>query len=108
GGAGMTSINERFANLTTCGGQQYEDHYNSADRFPFAYASSKDHLTGRTDAILKRPQTDPLVMHTQTATEYWQRHGSLVHTDCEGNDLREPETVRIYLWASSQHFADPL
>jgi hypothetical protein len=30
------------------------------------------------------------------------------HTDTQGNDLAQPETVRVYLWASSQHFADPL
>jgi hypothetical protein len=107
-GAGLMWMNHRFANVVTPAGQQYEDHYNAADRFPFSYASSKDHFTGRTDAILKRPQTDPLVLHTQTATEYWQRRGSLVHTDTEGNDLAQPETVRVYLWSSSQHFADPL
>ena len=58
--------------------------------------------------ILKRPETDPLVLHTQSATEYWQRHGSLVHTDTQGRDLAQPENVRVYLWSSSQHFADPL
>jgi alpha/beta hydrolase family protein len=57
---------------------------------------------------LKRPETDPLVIHTQTATEYWQRRGSLDYTDTRGNDLLQPAGVRIYLWASSQHFADPL
>lgn len=107
-GAGLLWMNHRFANVVTSAGQQYEDHYNAADRFPFSYAASKDHLTGKTDAILKRPQTDPLVLHTQTATEYWQRRGSLVHTDTQGNDLVQPETVRVYFWSSSQHFADPL
>ncbi|MDR3538864.1 MAG: alpha/beta hydrolase domain-containing protein, partial [Acetobacteraceae bacterium] len=72
------------------------------------YAWSTDHLTGREDAILKRPETDPLVFHTQTATEYWVRRGSLVHTDTQGNDLPQPATVRVYCWASSQHSADPL
>src|SRR5262249_10943312 len=85
-----------------------EDHYNVADRFPFSYAWSRDHTTGNTDAILKRPQSDPLILHTQTSTEYWQRRGSLVHTDTQGRDLAQPETGRVYLWASSQHFADPL
>ncbi|MDH3414301.1 MAG: alpha/beta hydrolase domain-containing protein, partial [Gammaproteobacteria bacterium] len=42
------------------------------------------------------------------STEYWQRRGSLVHTDTKGNDLEQPENVRVYLWASSQHLADPL
>jgi hypothetical protein len=106
-GAGRMWLNHRFANAVVSGGQQYEDHFNIADSFPFSYAETTDHLTERTDAILKRPQTDPLVIHTQTSTEYWQRRGSLVHTDTRGNDLAQPPGVRIYIWASSQHFADP-
>jgi hypothetical protein len=107
-GGGLMWMNHRFANVVTPAGQQHEDHFNAADRFPFSYAPSTDHLTGKRDAILKRPGTDPLVLHTQTATEYWQRHGSLVHTDTQGNDLAQPDTVRVFLWSSSQHFADPL
>jgi hypothetical protein len=106
-GGGLMWMNHRFASVVSPAGQQYEDHWNCADRFPFSYAKSTDHLTGRTDAILKRPDTDPLVLHTQTATEYWQRHGSLVHTDTRGNDLAQPDNVRVFMWASSQHFADP-
>ena len=107
-GAGRKWLNHRFASPIVSGGQQYEDHFNIADSFPFSYAESVDHLTGKRDAILKRPDTDPLVFHTQTATEYWVRRGSLVHTDTAGNDLPQPETVRVYCWASSQHSADPL
>ncbi|MDR3530601.1 MAG: alpha/beta hydrolase domain-containing protein [Rhodopila sp.] len=107
-GAGRKWLNHRFASPIVSGGQQYEDHFNIADSFPFSYARSVDHLTGREDAILKRPETDPLVFHTQTATEYWVRRGSLVHTDTLGNDLPQPETVRVYCWASSQHSANPL
>ncbi|WP_149535537.1 alpha/beta hydrolase domain-containing protein [Siccirubricoccus phaeus] len=97
----------RFGNLTVPAGQQYEDHDNSADAFPFSYAETTDHLTGRTDAILKRPATDPLVLHSQSATEYWQRRGSLVHTTTDGQDLPQPDNVRIYHWCSSQHAANP-
>ena len=106
-GAGRKWLNHRFASPIVSGGQPYEDHFNIADSFPFSYAWSTDHLTGRQDAILKRPETDPLVIHTQTATEYWVRRGSLVHTDTQGNDLPQPDSVRVYCWASSQHFADP-
>ncbi|RYJ02466.1 MAG: hypothetical protein EON47_07420 [Acetobacteraceae bacterium] len=106
-GAGRLFIG-RFANLTVPAGQQYEDHDNAADAFPFSYAETTDHLTGATDAILKRPATDPLVMHSQSATEYWQRRGSLVHTTTRGEDLPQPEAVRIYHWCSSQHAANPL
>lgn len=107
-GAGRKWLNHRFASPIVAGGQQYEDHFNIADSFPFSYAYSVDHLTGRQDAILKRPETDPLVFHTQTASEYWVRRGSLVHTDTQGNDLPQPESVRVYFWASSQHSANPL
>ena len=106
-GGGLMWMNHRFARVVNPAGQQYEDHENCADRFPFAYGASTDHLSGRQDAILKRPETDPLVLHTQSATEYWQRRGSLVHTDTEGRDLEPPDEVRVYLWSSSQHFASP-
>tara|TARA_B100001750_G_scaffold12236_1_gene8849 strand:- start:425 stop:2470 length:2046 start_codon:yes stop_codon:yes gene_type:complete len=107
-GAGMLWMNHRFANTVSPAGQEHEYHENCADRFPFSYAKSTDHLTGKNDSILTRPKTDPLIIHTQSATEYWQRRGSLVHTDTQGNDLLQPENVRIYCWGSSQHFADPL
>ncbi len=106
-GGGKTAMN-RFANLVVAASRQYEDQLNPSDRFPFSYASSCDHLTGATDAILTRPGTDPLVIHTQTASEYWHRRGSLVHTDTRGNDLAQPGSVRIYAWTSSQHWSDPL
>ncbi len=106
-GAGKMWLNHRFANAVVPGGQQYEDHDNIADSFPFAYSESTDHLTGEIDAICKRPRTDPLIMHSQTGTEYWQRRGSLAHTDSRGNDLEPPESVRIYFWSSAQHVGDP-
>ena len=55
-GAGRAWVNHRFAAPIVAGGQQYEDHFAPADRFPFAYAETTDHLTGRRDAILKRPR----------------------------------------------------
>jgi hypothetical protein len=106
-GAGKMWMNQRFAAIMPLPGQEYENHFTPVDRFPFSYARTTDHLTGKSDAILKRPETDPLVIHTDTATEYWQRRGSLVVTDTKGDDLTLPETVRVYLWSSSQHYADP-
>jgi len=106
-GAGKMWFNHRFAIATSPAGQQYETHDNPADRFPFAYSPCHDPITKKTDSILKNPKTDPLVIHTQTSTEYWQRRGSLVHTDLSGNDLQVPDNVRIYFWSSSQHYADP-
>ncbi len=105
-GAGRTNMN-RFSNLVIPASRQYEDWLHPADRFPFSYAESVDHLTGERDAICKRPGTDPRVIHTHTASEYWHRRGSLVHTDTQGHDLPQPPNVRVYFWSSSQHWADP-
>jgi hypothetical protein len=107
-GAGKMWMNHRFANVAVLPGQEYENHYTPVDRFPFSYARSTDHLTGREDAILKRPETDPLVIHSDSSSEYWHRRASLVHTDTRGRDLPQPETVRLYCWAGSQHYASPL
>lgn len=106
-GAGRLAMNYRFAQPDRYP-RQHEQHLYPSDQFPFAYATSTDPWQGQTDAILKRPETNPLIMHTQTASEYWQRRGSLVHTDAMGQDLPEHPQTRIFLFASSQHFADPL
>ncbi|MEQ8817599.1 MAG: alpha/beta hydrolase domain-containing protein [Thalassobaculum sp.] len=107
-GGGKMWMNHRFAQLTVLPGQEHENHYTLVDRFPFSYARSTDHLTGREDAILKRPDTDPLVIHTDSASEYWHRRASLVVTDSRGRDLPQPDGVRVQLWSSSQHYASPL
>ena len=106
-GAGRVILNYRFAQPGRYPRQHY-DHLYPSDQFPFAYPSTTDPLTGETDAILKRPDTDPLVLHTQSSSEYWQRRGSLVHTDPAGADLADHERARIYLLASAEHSADPL
>ena len=106
-GGGRVWLNGRFAQPGRFP-RQHNDHLYPSDQFPFAYGETTDHLTGQTDAILKRPDTDPFVIHTQTSSEYWDRRGSLVHTDTEGNDLPPHPKARNYLFASSQHNADPL
>ena len=105
-GAGRLALNLRFAQPDRYP-RQHENHLYASDQFPFAYAQCTDPWSGRTDAILKRPTTDPLIMHTQTASEYWQRRGSLVHTDAFGLDLPEHPQARLFLFASSQHHAAP-
>jgi hypothetical protein len=94
-------LNYEFARPVTSSQQ----HTNQLDPelFPHAYNIIKDAQTGRRDGILKRPKTDPVIFHTQTSTEYWQKRGCLAHTDGKGNDLEIPENVRIYVIASAQH-----
>ena len=42
-GGGRMWMNHRFANAVVPAGQQYEDHDNAADRFPFSYTECTDH-----------------------------------------------------------------
>ena len=100
-GGGRLYLNYEFARPVTSSQQ----HTNQLDPelFPHAYNVIKDAQTGRRDGILKRPKSDPFVVHTQTSTEYWQKRGCLAHTDGKGNDLRLPDNVRIYVIASAQH-----
>ena len=100
-GGGRLFLNYEFARPVTSSQQ----HTNQLDPelFPHAYSIIKDAQTGRRDGILKRPRTDPLIFHTQTSTEYWQKRGCLAHTDGRGNDLRLPDNVRLYVIASAQH-----
>jgi Alpha/beta hydrolase domain len=82
-GGGLGSFNHRFAQPTRHS-NQHDHHDYPPDRFPFAYETQTDPLSGQTDGILKRAvetKTAPLVMHTQSASEYWTRSGSLPHTD---------------------------
>ena len=101
-GGGRLQLNYRFAQPDRYP-RQHEDHLYPSEEFPFAYGRTEDPFTGTQDSVLKRPDTDPCVIHTQTATEYWQRRGSLVHTDPSGNDLPEHENIRVYLLSSLQH-----
>ena len=105
-GGGRLALNLRFGHPDRFP-RQHEQHLYPSDQFPFAYTQSTDPWTGRTDALLRRPETDPMVVHTQTSSEYWQRRGSLVHTDAFGVDLSEHPKTRTYLFASSQHHAAP-
>lgn len=84
---------------------QHRERYVPDVNFPRHYAVETDPVTGRTDGILKRPATDPKVIHTDSSTEYWQFRSSLVDTDEAGtHDLVQHPDVRRYLFSSTQHF----
>ena len=105
-GSGLGSFNHRFAQPTRHAGQ-HDHHDYPPDRFPFAYETQTDPLSGLTEGILDRARksgTVPLVMHTQSTSEYWHRSGSLVHTDPMGTrDADIPDKVRIYFFGGTQH-----
>ncbi len=100
-GGGRLFLNYEFARPVTS--SQQHTNQLEPELFPHAYNVIKDAQTGRRDGILKRPKTDPLVFHTQTSTEYWQKRGCLAHTDGKGRDLKLPDNVRLYVIASAQH-----
>jgi hypothetical protein len=94
-------LNYEFARPVTS--SQQHTNQLEPELFPHAYNVIKDAQTGKRDGILKRPRTDPLIVHTQTSTEYWQKRGCLAHTDGKGHDIDLPDTVRLYVIASAQH-----
>ena len=99
-------FNQRFAQPSS----QATRSVNSL--FPFADSPQTDPDTGLTDGLLSRLSHIcarnggqlPKVMYTYTSSEYWAGHGSLVHTDIEGQrDVEPPEAVRVYAFAGTQH-----
>ncbi|MCF6311558.1 MAG: hypothetical protein L3J39_03820 [Verrucomicrobiales bacterium] len=105
-GSGMGSFNHRFAQPTRHAGQ-HDHHDYPPDRFPFAYGKQIDPLSGQQQGLLDRAiesATAPLILHTQSTSEYWNRSGSLVHTDPLGKkDVAIPDNVRLYFFGGTQH-----
>lgn len=98
---------------------QHRERYVPDDNFPRAYAVRRNPLfgpgdddrdegddeLGARDGILKRPRTDPKVIHTDSATEWWQFRSSLVDTNEDGTkDIHQPQNVRRYEFSGTQHF----
>jgi hypothetical protein len=102
-GAGKVFANHAFGQPGRTA-TQHEDRFYPESWFPLAYGRLTDPITGQTAGLFRNDGSDPLVIETNTSTEYWQKGASLVHTDPAG--LREagvPEGVRVYLIAGTQH-----
>ena len=104
-GIGRLYFNMRFAQIGRYP-RQHEEHSYPSERYPFNFSPVPDPFTGKVDAVLKRPDTDPLIVHCHTSSEYWERHGSMTHTDPrDGSDVEMPPNVRMYMLAGSPHAA---
>ena len=84
-GCGRMWMNHRFANVVVPAGSAIRGPRQRRRQLPVLLRGVHGPSDRQeSDAICKRPETDPLIFHSQSATEYWQRRGSLVHTDTEG------------------------
>ncbi len=106
-GAGKVFANHRFG-MPGRTATQHEDRLYPENWFPFGTMPAADPFSGRSGAILKGDDSDPLVIETNTSTEYWQKGASLVHTDpAGGGDAVLPANARAYLIAGTQHGGRP-
>ena len=102
-GVGRVFFNTPFAQPARTN-TQHEDHGFPENEFPFSTASLSDPLTGKSGSLFRGDGSDPLLIETNTSTEYWQKGASLLHTDPLGlKDVALPENSRVYMIAGTQH-----
>ena len=102
-GIGKVFANHAFAEAGRTA-TQHEDRFYPENWFPFSFTATSDPLTGRSGTLFRGDDTDPLVIATNTSTEYWQKGASLLTTDPMGTrDLEEHPRARTFLIAGTQH-----
>jgi hypothetical protein len=110
GGAGRGSFNHRFGQASR-DALQYFNILFPVDLFPFSDGPSTDPESGAVDSLLARAErtgTAPKLFHLLTNSEYFNRAGSLVHTDATGaKDAELPANTRVYMIASAPHGPGP-
>lgn len=111
GGAGRGSFNHRFAQASR-DAEQFFNVFYPVDMFPFTDGPETDPETGKTDSLLGRAEARrvaPKVMHILSNSEYFNRAGSLIHTEVGGKRDAGAAALgansRIYTIASGPHFA---
>ncbi|MBT98939.1 MAG: hypothetical protein CL902_09975 [Dehalococcoidia bacterium] len=86
--------------------QNRQNHLYPEGVFPFAHQVLTDHLTGKTagrDELSLANDTCAKRFNINTASEYWVKACSLLHTDTQGNDLPDPDYARFYMISGSSH-----
>jgi hypothetical protein len=102
-GTDRVFINVRFADPNTYSEQDRQHNFLQSSYPPFTYAVTSDPLSGVHDGIMKRPQSDPLVMQVDSESEFWQLHDSLNVFDGLGNPVPVPANVRLYFVGNNAH-----
>ena len=95
--------NVEFADPNVYSRQDQHPDFTSYSYPPLTYAVTTDPISGIRDGILKRPATDPLVFHIDTANEFWQMNASLNVHDGRGEPVPIPDSVRLYSVANHSH-----
>jgi len=95
--------NVEFADPNTFALEEDRHDFLGTSQPPFTFAVTTDPISRIRDGLAKRPQTDPFVFQTDTASEFWQMKDSLNVVDGRGNAVPIPNGVRLYLLSSLQH-----
>jgi len=107
-GSGRVFHNMRFAQVGRYP-RQHEEHQWPAEYYPFTFVAVPDPFSEKNEGLWRRPETDPLVIHTHTEGDYWVRHVSLTHTNpADGSDVEIPDFARMYHLTGTPHMARPL
>ena len=80
--------------------------------FPFSDVPQKDPINGKTDGMEMhmKPGVVPKIIYTNTEVENTGggRVAALLYTALDGKtELKLPDNVRVYMWASAQHGPSP-
>jgi len=105
GGGSGVAANFRFAQPGRTERNRQNHLYPEAN-FPFAYPLSTDPFTGKKGGRSVRCSatgTCATAIEVNSANEYWVKTGSLLHTDPEGRDLKDPDNVRFFLLSGVEH-----
>lgn len=110
GGAGRGSFNYRFGQASR-DAEEFFDFFYPVDMFPFTDGVQTDPVTGETGSLLGNAEAHhvrPKLFHIFSNSEYFNRAGSLIHTDVTGTrDIAPPPDSRIYFVSSGPHAYGP-
>jgi len=105
GGGTGDQINYRFGQ-TRRTERNRQNHLYPEGVFPFAHQVLTDHLSGKVDGRSVRcaeSGTCAKIFEVNSSNEYWVKTSSLLHSDTQGKDLRDPEDVRFFLISGASH-----
>ena len=106
-GSGRLDVNSRWSTPVECCS-------TFSTSFPFSARAQRDPVSGTTEGLLDNERArlnQPKLLLTNTGVEYWSSGGraaALTHTTPDGaRDIAQPENVRVYLMAGTQHGTGP-